>query len=108
MDWNTLYRPSINVTRSEYLEKLRELFDNTRKSTEKLILEVVVARQGAENIFTDYLNDYFMLIRRLKVRKVLLKTIDRPVRQSNLKPVSRQSLERLNVRERGFMGSNLS
>jgi len=95
MDWNTLYRPSINVTRSEYLEKLRELFNNTRKSTEKLILEVVVARQGAENIFTDYLNDYFMLIRRLKVRKVLLKTIDRPVRQSNLKPVSRQSLERL-------------
>jgi len=95
MDWNTLYRPSINVTRSEYLEKLRELFNTTRETAEKLILEVVVARQGAESVFTDYLDDYLILIKRLKARKVLLKTIDRPVRQSNLKPVSRQTLERL-------------
>ncbi|MGC9181191.1 hypothetical protein [Thermogladius sp.] len=92
MEWDSLYQPRTNTTKSEYYGKLHELFSRAR-SSEKLVLEIVVARKGPESVLGGYLDEYIVQARRIGAKRVFLKTIDRPVRDQGIKPVSRRVLD---------------
>ncbi|WP_440059778.1 hypothetical protein ACSU1N_01050 [Thermogladius sp. 4427co] len=98
LEWSTMYSPAhnLNLSAGEYYSRLASILSEYKSYADKIVFDVYVGRVGLESNLSAYLDEYVhILLYKLRPRKGFIKTLDRPVRNFDLKPVSKSVLGRI-------------